>query len=68
MGKFEGLVHRDTIANVCAAYPRKGWSGCFAKTIRLENSTKPWAHTKHLGEEAFPTGVENNALMKPFDA
>lgn len=49
------------------AYPRKGWSGCFSKTIREENGLKPWAHTTHLGEEDFPEGVKGNKLMEPYD-
>lgn len=68
MGGCSGLVHPDTIKNVVKAYPRKGWSACFAATIREENKAKPWAHTKHLGENAFPEGVANNKLMAPYDA
>ncbi len=68
MGGNPGLVHVKTIENVVAAFPRKGWSGCFAGTIREENAAKPWAHTKHLGEKAFPEGVEGNELMAPYDS
>jgi cyanamide hydratase len=67
MGLNEELVARETIESVVGAYPRKGWSGCFAATIRKENGLKPWAHTTHLGEEEFPEGVLGNKLMKEWD-
>ena len=56
-----------TVESVVEAYPRLKWSGCFAKVIRRENALKPWAHTTHLGERAFPEGVEGNKLMEPYD-
>lgn len=68
MGQFEELVHRDTIEDVVKRFPRKGWSSCFAATIRKENGLKPWAHTTKLGEEDFPEGVLGNRLMAPYDA
>jgi len=61
------LVHKETIEDVCKAYPRRGWSGCFARTIRRENGLKPWAHTTSLGERAFPEGVEGNEAMAPYE-
>jgi len=61
------LVAKETVESVTGQWPRKGWSGCFAATIRRENGLKPWAHTTHLGEQDFPVGVENNQLMAPFD-
>jgi cyanamide hydratase len=61
------VVAKETIEDVVKAYPRKGWSGCFAKTVRRENGLKPWAHTTHLGEDDFPEGVEGNQLMAPWD-
>jgi len=67
MGGNPQLVNKGTIESVVEAYPRKGWSGCFARTIRKENGLKPWAHTTHLGELDFPVGVENNSLMAPYD-
>lgn len=67
MGGNPGLVHSDTRVDVVRAFPRNGWSGCFAATIREENSLKPWAHTTALGEEDFPNGVLNNELMAEFD-
>lgn len=67
MGGNAQLVARETVEAVVAKWPRRGWSGCFAATIRRENALKPWAHTTHLGEQDFPVGVENNALMAEWD-
>lgn len=67
MGAHAELVHKHTIEDVVAHYPRKKWSSCFAGTIRRENGLKPWAHTTALGEEDFPGGVERNELMAPYD-
>lgn len=67
MGINPELVSQQTIEDVVKSYPRLGWSGCFAKTIRKENGLKPWAHTTHLGERDFPEGVEGNKLMEPWD-
>ena len=67
MGINPQLVSTQTLQDVVGAFPRKGWSGCFAKTIREENGLKPWAHTTALGEREFPEGVEGNTLMAPYD-
>lgn len=67
MGGHPELVHPDTKVDVVRAWPRLGWSGCFAATIREENGLKPWAHTTALGEEAFPEGVLHNTLMAEFE-
>ena len=61
------LVHKETIDDVCARYPRLQWSSCFAATIRKENGLKPWAHSTTLGEEAFPAKVLGNTLMEPYE-
>ena len=66
MGGNPGLVHADTKVDVNRAYPRHGWSTCFAATIEEETSRKPWAHTTALGS-AFPEGVLNNHLMAEFE-
>jgi len=67
VGGHAELVHRGTIEEVVKAWPREGWSGCFARTIREENGLKPWAHTTALGEDDFPEGVLGNKLMAPWD-
>lgn len=67
MGAHVDLIHRGTIDDVVAAYPRKKWSSCFAATIREENRQKPWCHTTALGEEDFPNGVLGNQLMERYE-
>ncbi|OTB02605.1 hypothetical protein M426DRAFT_74535 [Hypoxylon sp. CI-4A] len=67
MGVNPQIVDGVTREDVNRVFPRLGWSGCFARTIREENGLKPWAHTTHLGEEEFPDGVQGNELMKPYD-
>ncbi|MCJ1407257.1 hypothetical protein MMC19_001328 [Ptychographa xylographoides] len=67
MGGHQEMVHAETICDVVKAYPRQGWSKCFAGTIRRENGLKPWAHTTSLGERDFPEGVEGNKLMEQYD-
>lgn len=67
MGGNPEIVHADTRVDVNKAFPRDGWSRCFAATIREENGIKPWAHTTALGEEDFPNGVLNNKLMAEYD-
>lgn len=66
-GSFVDLVHADTIAAVSSAYPRLGWSQCFAGTIRKEIALKPWAHSTALGEEEFAAKVLGNTVMAPFE-
>lgn len=65
MGLNPELVHRDTIEAVVELYPRKGWSGCFASTIRKEVGNKPWCHTTVI--ENFAEGVEGNELMASYE-
>ncbi|KAK0629703.1 urea hydro-lyase cyanamide [Bombardia bombarda] len=67
MGGHPDLVHADTRVDVNRAFPRNGWSKCFADTIKTENGLKPWAHTTHLGEAEFPAGVLGNELMAEYD-
>ncbi|PVH72586.1 cyanamide hydratase, partial [Cadophora sp. DSE1049] len=67
IGENADLVARETIEDVVRAYPRKGWSACFTKTLRREKELKPWAHTTHLGEKEFREGVSMNKLMAPWD-
>jgi len=67
IGENADLVARETIEDVVKVYPRKGWSACFAKTLRKEKELKPWAHTTHLGEREFRDGLSMNKLMAPWD-
>lgn len=70
LGARPYLVHETTRADVNRAFPRGGWSGCFAKTIREEVKAKPWAHSTHLGGmdgEVFANAVEGNLLMAEYE-
>lgn len=64
-GLYPELVSRETIENVTKAYPRNGWTGCFAAVVRKECELKPWANTTRI--EGFAEMVEGNDLMKPYD-
>lgn len=59
------LIHKDTVARVCAFAPRKGWSGCFASTIKEETGFKPWCHSTHI--DGFADKVAGNELMAEFE-
>ncbi|KAF8346522.1 hypothetical protein F5887DRAFT_959471 [Amanita rubescens] len=63
------LVHPKLIETTCAAFPRKGWSECFAKVIETELKLKPWCHTTTFEVPGWKEGVQSkgNAAMKPFD-
>lgn len=79
MGKRPELVDHATRSAIVSAYPRvlvgtdgkqQTWSGCFEAVIHQENGLKPWAHTTHLGESAFPEGVLANGqhgLMSEYE-
>ncbi|KAI1351645.1 hypothetical protein F5Y01DRAFT_111263 [Xylaria sp. FL0043] len=67
IGGNPGLIDNVTRLDVNKAFPRKGWSGCFSKTIREEIGLKPWAHSTHLGGEDFREGVRKNTLMADVD-
>lgn len=66
-GKHKELLHEKTIENVIERFHRKGWSQCFADTIRRENGLKPWAHTTALGEDEFPEMVMANPVGGKWD-
>jgi cyanamide hydratase len=59
------LVATGTIESVVAAFPRDGWTGCFAAVVRKECELKPWANTSRI--EGFAGMVEANDLMAPYD-
>lgn len=60
------MISKETRDDVNAAFPRQGWAGCFAQTIREECTRKPWCHSTHIGEEEFVNGVEGNLLMNRY--
>ena len=66
-GKHSQLLHPTTTEDVIKKYHRKGWSQCFADTIKKENEAKPWAHTTALGEEDFPAIVLANKVGGKWD-
>ncbi|KAF2086546.1 cyanamide hydratase [Saccharata proteae CBS 121410] len=65
MGHYEALVDRRTIESTVKEWPRRGWSGCFSKTIEEEMGLKPWAHSSAI--EGFADMIKGNELMKPFE-
>ncbi|KAL9110409.1 MAG: hypothetical protein Q9187_008056 [Circinaria calcarea] len=67
LGDHAEMVSRATVEDVVATWPRRGWSRCFAATLRREMEGKPWAHTTALGEDEFPDGVLANKVMEPYD-
>lgn len=64
-GANPDLVHKETIESVVHAWPREGWTGCFAATVRKESKSKPWSHTTKI--EGFAEMVEANETMRPYD-
>ena len=66
-GKFADYVHKDTIEDVNAKWPREKWLGCFAETVKKEMSEKPWSTTTRLGVEDFPKMIMANDLMRPYE-
>lgn len=62
---FAGILHRDTREDVIRRFPREGWLGCFAATVREELRLKPWCHTTHIPD--FASKIEGNALMRPYE-
>ncbi|KAF4458843.1 cyanamide hydratase [Fusarium albosuccineum] len=63
--KFGEIIHEKTRDEVNKNFPREGWLGCFADTIRREEGLKPWCHTTHIPD--FAAKVEGNQLMKPYE-
>lgn len=59
------LVAKETIESVAKAFPRNGWTGCFAAVVRKECDIKPWANTTRI--DGFAEMVEANQLMRPYD-
>ncbi|VDC05220.1 unnamed protein product [Peniophora sp. CBMAI 1063] len=75
VGKRADLVHKDLIESTVKAFPRNGWSGCFAGTIHKELNLKPWCHTTTFespswqpgGSSNFANDVLGNTAMQPYD-
>ncbi|KAM6511170.1 HD domain-containing protein [Fusarium falciforme] len=62
---FDQIIHEKTREEVNKAFPRDGWLGCFAETIRKEETMKPWCHTTHIPD--FAEKVEGNKLMRQYE-
>lgn len=65
MGHYCDMVHEGTVEAVVHEWPRMGWSGCFANTIREEIALKPWAHSTAI--DGFAEMVQGNKVMKKYD-
>ncbi|CAM1505983.1 Fc.00g116200.m01.CDS01 [Cosmosporella sp. VM-42] len=63
--KYGAIIHTSTRDDVNKTFPRDGWLGCFADTIRQEIQAKPWCHTTHIPD--FDKKVEGNQLMRPYE-
>ena len=48
VGASKHLVHPETIKNVTAAYDRRGWAGCFERTIENEKRSKPYTMVSRI--------------------
>ncbi|KAM7189614.1 hypothetical protein V8F33_009982 [Rhypophila sp. PSN 637] len=66
VGGHPYIISKETRDDVNREFPREGWAGCFASTIRDEVGLKPWCHTTHIGLEEFVNGVEGNLLMNGY--
>ena len=68
-------MHKDLIVSTVEAFPRNGWSECFASTIYKELNLKPWCHTttferpdwKQGDSSKFASDVLGNKVMEPYD-
>lgn len=62
---FGRVLHERTREDVIAAFPRRGWLGCFADTVRREVEQKPWCHTTHIPD--FADKILGNKLMARYE-
>ncbi|PQK09163.1 hypothetical protein BB8028_0001g12340 [Beauveria bassiana] len=62
---LDGIVHKDTREAVMALFPRLGWLGCFARTIEMETTLKPWCHSTHIPD--FVDKIRANKLMIQYE-
>lgn len=56
------LVHRDTVQGVVGAWPREGWTGCFARVVRAEVEGKGWASVSFFVLEGLGRGLWLNGV------
>jgi cyanamide hydratase len=75
VGIRANLIHPELIRSVVEAYPRTGWSECFAGVIMEELRLKPWCHSSTFevpgykpGEPSrFASDVRGNDVMRPYE-
>lgn len=58
IGAGSHFIHPDTIKNIVDKYPRKGWSGCFKRTVEREKRVKPYAMVSRI--EGFEDKIQEN--------
>lgn len=63
--QIRDIIHDDTREDVIKVFPRLGWLGCFAETVREEIRLKPWCHTTHIPD--FDKKILANTLMKQYE-
>lgn len=58
------IIHEVTREEVVKLYPRDGWLGCFADTVKDEMRLKPWCHSTHI--DGFIDHVLGNKLFAKY--
>jgi cyanamide hydratase len=58
IGAGSHLIHEETIANIVGEYPRKGWSGCFRRTVETEKKLKPYTMVSRI--DGFEEKIAEN--------
>ena len=48
IGASTELVHPDTIRSATKEWDRKGWAGCFERTVEKEKSRKKWTMVSRI--------------------
>lgn len=43
IAQYRSWVHPQTVAEICKAYSRDAWAGCFHDTMKREIELKPWS-------------------------
>jgi len=67
VGKYAGKLHKQSVDDVVARFPRLGWSGCFKAVLEVEGGAKPWCHSTFIGIQNFKDMVDGNDMMKPYE-
>jgi len=67
IGRFPDKLHKQSVDDVVAHFPRLAWGGCFKAVVDVEGEAKPWCHTTSIGIKYFKDMVDGNSLMKPYE-